>query len=189
MSALIKESKYQTLTRGQLLFMAIYVIPMIISIATSGPDNQALGAMSIVASLVVVPNLFYSWTKTFTTVRVFEDRVEVLNSFLLRKSKRIEASKIESLDFSQSFLGRSRYGKLTVRGAGAGAITVSPIKFPEEMSEAIRGIADKSSSKIAETTSYIAPTDSQALAELIRMKEMGHLTDEEFSAAKNKLFR
>jgi hypothetical protein len=128
-----------------------------------------------------------SWAKTFITVQVFEDRMEVTNRFLVNSTRRIEASKIESVDFSQSFLGRSRYGQLTVRGAGTQAITVQSLREPELVAEAIRGISDKSSTKITPSVAPSDASDLKSLNDLVRMKELGHLSDEEFSAAKKKL--
>ena len=111
-----------------------------------------------------------------------------MGTFLVKSSRRIEASKIESVNFTESLLGRHRYGGLTIRGSGIGALFVSPIQAPEEVAEAIRGIADKSASKATtKSTSGSAGGDTQSLAELIRMKEQGHLTDTEFTAAKRKL--
>jgi hypothetical protein len=166
-------------------YIALFVVGL-------GSDlGEAIGVSFSVLGLPFLLALgaifFLSWIKTFTTVQIFEDRVEVLGRFLVKSSRRIEASKIESVDFTESLLGRQRYGGLTVRGSGVGAIVVSPIQLPEEIAEVIRGIADKSISKNGKSNSDYAAGDTQSLAELIKMKEKGHLTDAEFTAAKKKL--
>lgn len=190
MEKLLLERKLETVSRGQVVFTAVWVLMSFVGIETVFGGFQAEGA-GLLLSIYVVPILIAmaigSWAKTFTTVQVFDDRVEVLNRFLVKSSRRIEASKIESVDFSQSLLGRSRYGQLTVRGAGSQAIVVQPVKDPEAVAEAIRGISDKSSSKSTPVAAATASSETQSLSELIQMKEQGHLTDGEFAAAKKKL--
>jgi hypothetical protein len=183
MSRLIREAKLETVTRGQIVMMSFLVFLFLV-----------FTVLGVSFSLLLLPFLTWvgviliiSWIKKFTKVQIFEDRVEVLGTFLVKSSRRIEASKIESVDFTESLLGRHRYGSLTVRGSGVGAIVVTPLQLPEEIAEVIRGIADKSSSKQGKTTSDSVGGDTQSLAELIRMKEQGHLTDAEFTAAKKKL--
>jgi hypothetical protein len=193
MSKLVREAKYETLTRGQIVFMSVPILPPLLLAPLIGEDfSAAEQSLFVILGNVIVAwiglSILFSFLKNLTTIQVFEDRVEVISRFLVKKSRRIEASKIESVDFSESLLGRSKYGVLIVRGAGAAAITMSPIQLPEEVAEAIRGIADKSASKSkTKSTSDSGGGDTQSLAELIRMKEQGHLTAAEFSAAKKKL--
>lgn len=194
MSTLILETKLETVTRGQIVAIALFLaIAASMTIWVSGeivnPDelSQVIPLLSIYFFVPIAVVLFISWIKTFTTLQVHSDRVEVINRFLVRNSRRIEASKIESVNFSQSLLGRSRYGTLTVRGSGLGAIVLTPIRKPEEVAEVVRGIADKSSSKTSAPVVQVASSDTQSLSELIAMKEKGHLTEEEFTAAKKKL--
>lgn len=193
MSKLVREAKYETVTRGQIVFMSVPIIFTLLLVPLIGEDFSELEQLlfvtlgNVIVAWIGITGLF-SFLKSLTTIQVFEDRVEVLSRFLVKKSRRIEASKIESVDFSESLLGRSKYGLLIVRGAGAAAITMSPIQLPEEVAEAIRGIADKSASKTTtKSTSDSGGGDTQSLAELIRMKEQGHLTAAEFTAAKKKL--
>jgi len=194
MSKLILEKKLETFTRGQMLWLVIFFVIALILVLWLGSSPGAadyfsliflLGLIYFVAPASVI--LLISWLKTFTTARVFDDRFEIETTFLVKTGSRIEASKIESVDFSESLLGRSRYGSLVVRGAGTRALQMIPIRDPEEIAEVIRGIADKSSSKQAKSTSDGGSGDTQSLAELIKMKEQGHLTDTEFTAAKKKL--
>jgi uncharacterized membrane protein YdbT with pleckstrin-like domain len=193
MSKLVREAKYETFTRGQIVFMSVPIFLTLLLVPLIGEDFSAAeqSLFAILANVIVAwigLTILFSFLKNLTTIQVFDDRVEVLSRFLVKKSRRIEASKIESVDFSESLLGRSKYGVLIVRGAGAAAITLSPIQLPEEVAEAIRGIADKSvSKKGTNSTSGSGLGETQSLAELIRMKEQGHLTDAEFSAAKKKL--
>jgi hypothetical protein len=190
MSKLILEKKLETFTRGQIVWLAIFSSLGIIFTAllmSAGAEWYLsvliLIYMGVPASMI----LLISWLKTFTTARVFDDRFEIESRFLVKSGSRIEASKIESVDFSESLLGRSRYGSLVVRGAGTRALQMIPIRDPEEIAEVVRGIADKSSSKNGKSNSDYAAGDTQSLAELIKMKEQGHLTAAEFTAAKKKL--
>jgi hypothetical protein len=190
MSKLILEKKLQTFTRGQIFWLAFFGFFAIIFVALLAPAGAQWYGFVLVLIPTGVPAiviLCLSWLKTFTTARVFDDRFEIESTFLAKSASRIEASKIESVDFSESLLGRSRYGSLVVRGAGTRALQMTPIRDPEEIAEVIRGIADKSSSKQGKSTSDSGGGDTQSLAELIRMKEQGHLTAAEFSAAKKKL--
>jgi len=190
MSKLILEKKLETFTRGQMVWLAIFGLFATIFVALLASAGAEWYYFVIVIIYMGVPAaviLFISWLKTFTTARVFDDRFEIETTFLVKTGSRIEASKIESVDFSESLLGRSRYGSLVVRGAGTRALQMIPIRDPEEIAEVIRGIADKSSSKQGKSTSDGGSGDTQSLAELIKMKEQGHLTDTEFTAAKKKL--
>lgn len=190
---LILEEKLQTFTRGQFVWL---ILALILGVASysSLPDidfddaffwilASSVGAFSVVS----IPGVFVvSWMKTFTSVRVFSDRVEVVNRFLVNNSRRIEGSKIESIDYSQSVLGRSAYGIVIIRGSGMAAVSLSPVRNPENVAEAVRGISSKSAPKSEES----APQTSDAtgsLSELVSMKEKGHLTEEEFAAAKKKI--
>lgn len=185
---ILLEKKLQTFTRGQIVLL-LYVL-----IFHSGAfflfwltDNLLFATLIIVGSVVFVLGVFiYSRYKSFTSVRVFEDRVEVVNRFLVNSSRRIEGSKIESIDYSQSLLGRSAYGVATIRGSGMATISLSPIQDPEAVAEAIRTISSKSAPKPGAPGPAVSDT-AGSLAELISMKEQGHLTDEEFVAAKKKL--
>ncbi len=172
-----------------MIWLAVFLFVGISSASTAGAVAPEMGAVMffLPGGTVILILLLVSWGKTFTTVQVFEDRVEVLNRFLVKNSRRIEASKIESVDYSQSLLGRSRYGTLVVRGSGNQAIQLNPLRNPEQVAEAIRGISDKSSSKANSAPEELQDTSTSSLAELIKMKEAGHLSEQEFSAAKQKL--
>ncbi len=190
---LILEQKLQTFTRGQFVWLVLAVILGFASYSSLPEIDfddaflwilaSSLGAFSVVS----IPGVFIaSWIKTFTSVRVFSDRVEVVNRFLVNNSRRIEGSKIESIDYSQSILGRSAYGIVIIRGSGMAAVSVSPAKNPEDLAEAVRRISSKSAPK-SEAPAPQTPSATGSLAELISMKEQGHLTEEEFTAAKKKI--
>ena len=194
MSKLVLETKYETITRGQVVLMVLLtsfiVIGSLFLLSSFSLDEIPAFVYVVIGLYVLVPNgivLLVSWLKTFTTIQVYQDRVEVVSRFIIKSSRRIEASKIESVDFAESLLGRSRYGMLTVRGTGGRPMVLMPIMQPEEAAEAIRGIADKSSSKEVKPIENTGVSDTNSLSELIAMKQQGHLTEEEFSAAKKKL--
>lgn len=190
---LILEEKLQTFTRGQLVLLGFGLILGLISTAALPQidfDNAILwiltGALAGFGFASLPGVLIASWIKTFTSIRVFEDRVEIVNRFLVNNSRRIEGSKIESIDFSQSVLGRSAYGIVIIRGSGMAVVSVGPVRNPENVAEAVRGISSRSAPK-AEESVHGGADAAGSLAELISMKELGHLTEEEFTAAKKKL--
>lgn len=188
LSAAVYEAKLEVLTRGQVVAIIFFLVGGLALSAWVGLGSS-VHVLVAVANLgvPVVAILIFSALRPTTTVRVFEDRFEVVNSFLVKNSRRIEASKIESVDFSESLLGRSRYGRVIVRGSGIQAISVSPVKDPEELAEAIRAISSRGISKTTSAPATASGGDTQSLSALIEMKTQGHLTEEEFSAAKNKL--
>ncbi len=196
MSKLLREAKLQIVTRGDLVWISLLVLIVfgLFGLLTLGLGVSFNEAFELTMQVFLIPIVIFAavfiltaWMRTHATLHVFEDRVELLTKFLGKSSRRIEASKIESVDFAESLLGRHRYGAMTVRGSGVGAIVVSPIQLPEEVAEAIRGIANKSSSKQGNSFSPTSGGETESLVELIRMKEQGHLTAAEFTAAKKKL--
>jgi len=190
---LILEEKLQIFTRGQivtLLVALILVYSAFLAFADIDFDDtfwDLVRVLFFVGSVFTIPGVFLaSWAKTFTSIRVFKDRVEVVNRLIVNNTRRIEASKIESSDFSQSVLGRSAYGTVIIRGSGMVALTVTPVRNPENLAEAVRAISSKSAAK-AEQFSPQSSDATGSLAELISMKNQGHLTEEEFAGAKKKL--
>ena len=186
---LILEEKLQTLTRGQIVWLVLTLVPAVALTAVVAPELDDVNPFLLFFSFgggISVVILFISWIKTFSHIQVFSDRVEVVSRFLVTSRRRIEASKVESVDFSQSLLGRSLYGSLTIRGSGTGTLQLLPLRNPEKVAEAVRSIAAKAQTK-SEPVSPKLDSATGSLAELISMKAQGHLTEEEFSAAKKKL--
>lgn len=143
----------------------------------------AYGTYAIV--YVIFPFFAVFVVRRFISLKIYEDRVELENNFLTKKIKRIEGSKIESVSFSESMLGRGLYGQLLITGTGSAQIKIM-IEHPEKAVEIIRKISSAAATKTSEFSTSKESTNS-SLAQLIEMKEKGHLTEEEFGLAKRKL--
>jgi hypothetical protein len=115
---------------------------------------------------------------------VFADTFEFSTSLTSRSVRRIEASKIESVDFRESLIGRSRWGSVTVRGAGLRALKVNNVKNPEKLAEALRSVASSPTSKKLTPESSTTTAKLQELNELFRT---GVLSQQEFDKAKSKI--
>ena len=116
---------------------------------------------------------------------VFSDSFEYSTSLLSKSVRRIEASKIESVDYRESVIGKGKWGSVTVRGAGIRALALQNIKHPEKLAEALRSIA---SSPVPKNFSGDMTNLASNLGELNKLMSEGVITKEEFEKAKSKLF-
>lgn len=180
-------AEYELHPIGDYVLGAIYAVPAALF------GIYALVEGEFVAGIVAFAfSIFFIWffrallaaPRKRAFAKVYEDRVEVGSSFLLKRFARIESSKIESADYSQSILGRDKYGTVLVRGSGTRAIRVSPIKNAQVFVEAVRAVASSATPK-----SNIAPTGDIAsnLADLNKLHDAGVLSDSDFEKAKNKI--
>jgi len=119
-----------------------------------------------------------------TRATVYADAFEFSTSLTSKSVRRIEASKIESVDFRESLIGRSSWGSVTVRGAGIRALKVKNVRTPEKLADAIRSIA---SSPISKTATKQSTDLASSIQELNKMKNDGLITEEEFNKAKSKI--
>jgi hypothetical protein len=115
---------------------------------------------------------------------VFSDSFEYSTSLLSKNVRRIEASKIESVDYRESVIGKGKWGSVTVRGAGIRALALGNIKHPEKLAEALRSIA---SSPVPKNSSGDTTNLASNLGELNKLMSEGVITKEEFEKAKSKL--
>lgn len=115
---------------------------------------------------------------------VFADTFEYTTSLTAKSVKRIEASKIESVDFRESIIGRSNWGSVTVRGAGIRALRINNVRDPEKFAEALRSIASAGTSKNKTPQSTTMSTNLRELNELFKT---GVISQQEFDKAKSKL--
>lgn len=141
--------------------------------------------------ILVVPYLISLTSLRLAKPAVYADRVEFSSTFLAKQVRRIEASKIESVLVRESLLGRSRYGTVTVRGSGAGAIRLKRLAEPEKFAEAVRSVASAAQSKAASQTAGASTSIDLAgqIAQLDALRGSGALSESEFQAAKAKLFQ
>ena len=119
-----------------------------------------------------------------TRAIVFADAFEFSTSLTSKSVRRIEASKIESVDFRESLIGRSSWGSVTVRGAGIRALKIQNVRTPEKLADAIRSIA---SSPISKTATKQSSDLASSIQELNKLKNDGLITEEEFNKAKSKI--
>ena len=90
-----------------------------------------LAASAIVALLAFYLS-FRAWFKRWTTeTDVTNLRVVHKEGFIKRQTFEMSLDKVESVDVSQSILGRIlNYGDVTIRGVGEGAKSISTIASP-----------------------------------------------------------
>jgi hypothetical protein len=152
---------------------------------SDGNDPVPAWAIFLSGVLFFIPFLLLNIAivkKTFATV--FDDNYEVKTSFISKRVRRIEGSKIESVDFHESVIGRGRWGSVTVRGTGIRALIIGGVKNPEKMAEAIRSIASSSNSK---SNSSDNTNVASSLTELNRLMIDGVISKEDFEKAKSKI--
>lgn len=157
-------AKYRTITHAEMVLMPVACI------------------ISFLGFLPVWLLIIYSRKKS--EIRVYSDRVERVSTFFRTSVQRIEASKIESVDFNEGIIGKKNYGSVSLRGSGMRALAFTPIERPEELAEAIRRVASSPTSK---NKSNSNASLGEKLLELQKLKEQGVLTEEEFEKAKNSL--
>ena len=190
-SELIYQAKYQVVTRAMKIVMGFIFLYFVGSMAVF----VSLG-ISTAADWLVVAILYGSQLLTFSIIfgliiysrkssdiMVYSDRLQWSSSFIIKRLKRIEASKIESVEFNESLLGRSRYGVVNVRGSGTGKILLNPVAEPEKLTEEIRKIASSPAPKSFGGTTGMGTN----LVELSNLYKEGIISQEEFEKAKKKL--
>lgn len=129
------------------------------------------------------------WLLIFTNrkrseIKVFSDCVEIETNFIRKRVNRIEASKIESVDFNEGIIGKSSYGTVRITGSGMKRLNLTPVLKPEELATKIRNIA---SAPISKSNSSSSESLVSSLENLRKLHSDGVLNDEEFEKAKNKL--
>jgi uncharacterized membrane protein YdbT with pleckstrin-like domain len=88
----------------------------------------AAGAVAVVALYLTAKAWFHRWT---TETDVTDRRVVHKTGFIKRRTFEMALDKIESVDVSQSILGRLlNYGDVTILGVGEGKETISAIASP-----------------------------------------------------------
>jgi hypothetical protein len=119
-----------------------------------------------------------------TEIRVFSDAVEIEATFIRKRLKRIESTKIESVAYNEGVVGKSKYGSVSISGTGMKVIPLTPVLNPEELAKSIRSIANnpKGSAPAGVSSNLVS-----AIEDLKRLHTMGVLSDEEFEKAKGKL--
>ena len=114
---------------------------------------------------------------------VYNDRVEIGSTFFRVRMSRIEASKIESVTFSQSVLGKSTYGNVTIGGSGGMKLRIANLCDPERFVDAVNSI---SSAPVKKATGSPSTSSAQEITDLNDLLRSGIITQEEFEKGKNK---
>jgi hypothetical protein len=115
---------------------------------------------------------------------VYQDRVETGSTFFRTRMSRIEASKIESVTFSQSVLGKSSYGNVTIGGSGGMKLRIVNLCDPERFVDAVNAISSAPVKKIAESPSNSSAKEISDLNDLLKS---GIITQEEFEKGKKRI--
>ena len=89
----------------------------------------AAGLILLALSLLM---LFRAWFERWTTeIAITDRRIILKRGFIRRDTAEMHMEKVESVDVSQSLIGRMLdYGDVTVRGTGAGLETLRQIDSP-----------------------------------------------------------
>jgi hypothetical protein len=114
---------------------------------------------------------------------VYKDRVEIGSTFFRVRMSRIEASKIESVTFGQSVLGKSNYGNVSIGGSGGMKLRVANLCNPEGFVAAVNSI---SSAPMNKATTGVSTSSAQEISELNSLLKSGVISKEEFEKGKNK---
>lgn len=123
--------------------IAAWIVALALLILSQTPVAQtfvlpclvAAAVLAIVALYLMARAWFHRWT---TETDVTDRRVVHKTGFIWRRTFEMPLDKIESVDVSQSILGRILdYGNVTVMGVGEGRQTMSTIASPLAFRSAI----------------------------------------------------
>ncbi len=98
-----------------------------------GPDGQGFASIAaLVLGVIALAYFLRAWFKRFTTeIAVTDRRVIFKEGFISRQTVEMNMTKVESVDVSQSILGRMfDYGDIVVRGTGHGLEPVKSVARP-----------------------------------------------------------
>lgn len=138
------------------LFGLAPVIGTVIYFLIDGSGNSLTTYASILLITPVTGGLSYGWYRLMRKqyrlrfANIYSDRLESGTTYGRKVYRRIEASKIESVDVHESIFGKSTYGYVKVRGSGVGSVRLDPIVNPEKFAEAVRSIASAARGKATE---------------------------------------
>ncbi len=138
--------------------------------------------------LAIIFTVLYSIQKR-TTYVVYADRVERNVNWILKSAGRIDAMKIESVQVTNSLLGRDRYGRVTVIGSGGTKLVFSAVPNPTNFAHTVRSIMNEGKPLHAKSETSCGPTDDLAtqIQKLESLRNQGILDAAEFRKAKRKL--
>jgi uncharacterized membrane protein YdbT with pleckstrin-like domain len=122
---------WTTYIPGILLIILALIVFVLLLIFIPDPAwlANAAGLVILVVALVV---LFRAWFERWTTeIAITSRRIILKRGFIRRDTAEMHMEKVESVDVSQSFVGRLLdFGDVSVRGTGAGLETLRQIDQP-----------------------------------------------------------
>jgi hypothetical protein len=184
MSQLLKKVDYVKFTKGGIVTLAL----MVAAVGMASLELDLLGPI-VAVYLGVAYLLFWIFRKS-QSLTIYSDRVEVRSKFVTERIRRIEASKIESVDVRDTPLGQRKYGTVVVTGSGGSKILAMPVPNQHEIAELVRSISSASPKKVKEQNSASSGTHDDIASQIKKLdalRESGVLSQEEFKAAKAKL--
>ena len=175
------EAKFQLMTREQLVGLGFLAVMAVFY-------NFNIFYLLLVVFVVLALGISY-FVRNQWTVSVYKDRVEFVSTFVRMNSRRLEASKIESVDVRDSLLGNKLYGTVTVRGSGTANLKFLYVKSQQELAERIRAISSAPQTK--QTVANPRSTSNTGnlvsdLKELEQLKKDGVISEAEFQELKKK---
>lgn len=149
-SEILCKAEYQIHTRSDLALICIWDVPLLIAAIYGITQGEILASLIAIATAAFIWWVFRSIAGSIRKnafAHVYSDRIEVGSTFLIKRFARLEASKIESSYYMQSFFGRNQYGHILIRGTGARAMRISPVKNADKFLEKVRSISNSSNPK------------------------------------------
>jgi hypothetical protein len=191
---LVFEAKFQPFTREATIISAV-ITAFLLFIGLTGlqSDSFLFRTLGLMFSLFVpIPfgALYLAKViKKGMSVQVYEDRVELVSTFFRKTATRFEASKIESVEVSESLLMPKVYGRVNVRGSGGAVLYLTPIIGHAALAESIRKISSAPQSKAKLSKEYSSGSTNnlvEELKELEKLRKDGVISDAEFKELKKK---
>lgn len=179
----IFEGKFQWPTKGEIVLGAMFGSFLVLFILIVFLDPAGLPLPLTFGAFCYGYYFLSSRVRKSAFANVFSDRVETGSTFFRTRMNRIEASKIESVSFSQSVLGKSNYGNVTIGGSGGMKLRVQNIIDPEAFVLAVKGI---SSAPVQKSAPAAAGSAAKEIAELNSLLQAGVISQEDFEKGKNK---
>lgn len=179
----IFEGKFQWPTKGERISGIIIAVVTAFFLLLTFAEPSAISLPLSFGAFGFTYYFLGSRIRRSTFADVYPDRVEFGATFFRTKMHRIEASKIESVIFSQSVLGKSNYGNVSIGGSGGMKLRIQNIIDPEAFVSAVKSI---SSAPIQKNAPAASGSAAKEIAELNELLKAGVISQEDFDKGKNK---
>ncbi len=179
----IFEGKFQWPTRGEKILTGVFGSFLLLFILITLAEPSGFPLPLSFGAFCYAYYFLGSRVRKSTFADVYPDRVEYGSTFFRTRMHRIEASKIESVSFSQSVLGKSNYGNVSIGGSGGMRLRIQNIIDPEAFVSAVKSI---SSAPIQKNAPAASGSAAKEIAELNELLKAGVISQEDFDKGKNK---